>query len=154
MSTEPEYLELLHSLTRFLMWFSNVIFLMCVKLSYSRFCFDYFCNFVKSSEKMSHPLPDLLQLICSKHMAWCKTCIPLFLFFMFVWLKFFCELQYTNKLLIYLSIKHHPTKRKKFRSRAFGRPTLWQTCTSAFNYEDMDSIFPFPTKWRMLNYTI
>ena len=34
----------------------------------------------------------------------------------------------------------------RFGSRVFGRPTLWQTCTSVVSHEDMDSLFPFLTK--------
>ena len=36
----------------------------------------------------------------------------------------------------------------RFGSRRFGRPTSRQTCTSEANHEDMDSLFPFLTKWE------
>ena len=36
----------------------------------------------------------------------------------------------------------------RFGSRIFGRSTFWETCTSVVNHEDMDSIFPFLTKWE------
>ena len=36
----------------------------------------------------------------------------------------------------------------RFGSRGFGRPTFRQTCTSVVNHEDMESLFPFLTKWE------
>ena len=36
----------------------------------------------------------------------------------------------------------------RFGSRGFSRPTFRQTCTSGANHEDMDSLFPFLTKWE------
>ena len=36
----------------------------------------------------------------------------------------------------------------RFGGRGLGRPTFRQTCTSVTNHEDMDSLFPFLTKWE------
>ena len=40
-------------------------------------------------------------------------------------------------------------EKKKFVGWEFGRPTFWQICTSVVNHEDMDSLFPFLTKWEV-----
>jgi len=44
--------------------------------------------------------------------------------------------------------KSFGTIKTRFGGRGFGQPTFWQTCTSVVNHEDMDSLFPFLTKWE------
>ena len=52
-------------------------------------------------------------------------------------------IKYVNKTL-----KITNSRITRFGSRGFGRPTFRQTCTSVVNHTDMDSLFPFLTKWE------
>ena len=44
--------------------------------------------------------------------------------------------------------KQRSLEETRFGSRRFGRLTFRQACISEANHEDMDSLFPFLTKWE------